>query len=95
MTSQGAQRDVAVIESAMNFLLVTKGDVMSVTTLEGIVENGHVRLPADVVLPEQQTVYVVVPNAVASTTRKLPGVRLANPEDAAKFEMKVTWGEAP
>ncbi len=68
---------------------------MSVTTFEGIVENGQVRISAGVVLPEQQTVYVVVPNAVPSTARKLPGVCLANPDDAAKLEMKVTWGEAP
>jgi hypothetical protein len=66
---------------------------MSVTTFEGVVENGLVRLRAGVVLPEQQTVFVVVPNAIPPATRKLPGVRLTNPDDAAKFEMKVSWGE--
>ena len=70
-------------------------NVMSVTTFEGVVENGQVRLPAGVVLPEQQTVFVVVPEAIHPTTHKLPGVRLANPDDAVKFEMKVSWGEAP
>ncbi len=33
---------------------------MSVTTFQGIVENGQVRLPADVNLPEKAKVYVVV-----------------------------------
>ena len=68
---------------------------MSVTTFEGVIENGQIRLPAGVVLPEKQTVFVVVPDAIPSTTRKLPGVRLANPDDAAKFEMKVSWEENP
>jgi hypothetical protein len=64
---------------------------MSVTTFEGIVENGRVRLPEGVVLPEHQAVFVVVPNTNPPTTEKLPGVRLTNPEDAAKFAMKVSW----
>ena len=64
---------------------------MSITTFEGIVENGQVRLPAGVVLPDHQTVLVVVPDAAQTAAPKLPGVRLADKEDAAKFEMKVTW----
>ncbi len=66
---------------------------MSVTTFEGVVENGQVRLPAGVVLAEQQIVFVVVPDADQPVTRKLPGVRLADPADATKFEMKVAWGQ--
>lgn len=66
---------------------------MAVVTFEAVIENGQVRLPPDVVLPERQTVFVVVPDAVPLTTRMLPGVRLADPADAARFEMKVTWGE--
>ncbi len=65
---------------------------MAVTTFEAVIENGQVRLPPDVILPERQTVFVVVPDAVPPA-RKLPGVRLAEPADAAKFEMKVTWGD--
>jgi hypothetical protein len=52
-----------------------------------------VRLPPDVVLPEKRTVFVVVPDAAPPVVAKLPGVRLADPADAAKFEMKVTWGD--
>jgi len=36
---------------------------MPVTTFEGTVENGQVRLPANAKLPENATVYVVVPDA--------------------------------
>lgn len=35
---------------------------MSVTTYQGTVENGQVRLAGDVRLPENATVYVVVPD---------------------------------
>jgi hypothetical protein len=66
---------------------------MRVTTFEAVIENGQVRLPAGVVLPERQTVFVVVPNPTPPTTGNIPGVRLADPADAAKFEMKVIWGE--
>ena len=34
---------------------------MSILTLEGIVDHGHIRLPADVHLPERTKVYVLVP----------------------------------
>ncbi len=35
---------------------------MSVTTFQGTVENGQIRLAADVQLPERAKVYVVVPD---------------------------------
>jgi hypothetical protein len=69
--------------------------IMSLTTIKGVIEDGRVRLPAGVVLPEHQTVLVVVPDANKPATHNLPGARLANPEDAAKFEMQVSWGESP
>ena len=68
---------------------------MPVTTFEAVIENGQVRLPAGVVLPERQTVFVVVPDPARPTTRQPPGVRLADPTDAARFEMTVSWGDAP
>jgi|GEM_PF-3214795 len=64
---------------------------MAVTTFEAVIENGQVRLPPGVVLPEGQTVFVVVPGVTQPEPSKLPGVRLADPSDAAKFELKVTW----
>ena len=35
---------------------------MRVTTFEGIVENGQIRLPATVRLPERAKVYMVIPD---------------------------------
>jgi hypothetical protein len=66
---------------------------MHLTTFEAVVENGQVRLPPNVVLPERQAVLVVVPDGPASPNRTPTGFRLANPEDASKFEMKVVWGD--
>ena len=66
---------------------------MSVMTFEAVIENGQVRLPAEVVLPERTTVYVVVPGDTIPLNRAVAGFRLAHPEDARKFDMKVIWGE--
>lgn len=41
---------------------------MSVTTFQGTVENGQVRLPANVSLPEKTKVYVVVPDLEQNTS---------------------------
>jgi len=49
---------------------------MKTVTYEATVENGQIRLPLTVHLPEHTKVYVVVPG-------------LAHPEDAAFFTMKV------
>ena len=67
---------------------------MPVMTFEGVVENGQIRLPAGVVLPERKIVYVIVPGSDSPPLERAhAGFRLANPADAAKFEMKVTWGD--
>jgi hypothetical protein len=66
---------------------------MSITTFEEVIENGQIRLPEGVVLPERKIVYVILPGSDAAQERAHAGFRLANPADAAKFEMKVTWGE--
>ncbi len=61
---------------------------MAVTTLEGIVENGQIRLLTEAKLPEHVRVYVVVPDAGAPPTR-VSNPRLAHPEQAADFEKEV------
>ena len=62
---------------------------MKVTTFEGIIENGQVRLPADVRLPEKAKVYVVVPDMEARQRAYIASPRLAHPEQAKDFEMQV------
>jgi hypothetical protein len=66
---------------------------MTVTTYEGVVENGKIRLMAGVKLPENAKVYVVVPDL--KTADKKKAVQILSPhlvrrEDAARFKMKVT-----
>lgn len=62
---------------------------MSVATIEGVVENGQIRLPASVRLPEKARVYVVVPGIEVSPRAYIGSPRLAHPEQAADFHKEV------
>ena len=74
---------------------------MSFATYQGKVENNRIHLPEGVVLPEQTTVYVFVPEAtpeppvVVVEPRKpdqpprIRSPRLLHPEQAADFVMEV------
>jgi uncharacterized lipoprotein YbaY len=57
-------------------------------TVEGVVENGQIRLRERVTLPENAKVYVIVPDADAPARIYSP--RLAHPEQAAQFAKQVT-----
>ncbi len=62
---------------------------MSVITIEGVVENGQIRLPVSVRLPERAKVYVVVPDIEAPKAAYIGSPRLVHPEQAADFEKVV------
>lgn len=62
---------------------------MSVTTIEAVVENGQIRLPSSVRLPEKTKVYVLIPDVRVSSVSYVGSPRLAHPEQAADFEKKV------
>ena len=62
---------------------------MSVTTFEGVVEKGQIRLPVEVCLPEKAKVYVVIPNAVVPSQAHLRSPRLAHAENAKDFAKEV------
>ena len=62
---------------------------MKVTTFEGIVENGQIRLPANVRLPEKARVYVVIPDAEVEVVAYIGSPRLVHPEQAADFKKEV------
>ena len=62
---------------------------MSVTTIEGVVENGRIRLPASVLLPEKAKVYVVVPDVEVPPIACIGSPRLVHPEQAADFRKEV------
>ena len=64
---------------------------MALTTYEGIVEKGKIRLKAGVLLPENAMVYVIVPEAPARAkkTVRVPTPRLVHRKQASDFKMKV------
>ena len=65
---------------------------MKVITYEGIVENGCVHLPPDVMLPEKSKVYVVVPGISECGVQHvahIPSPRLVHPEQAKDFTKEV------
>ncbi len=64
---------------------------MSAATIEGYVENGQIRLPSNVHLPERAKVYVVVPDADSrSPAFHVGSPRLVHPEQSVDFLKKVT-----
>ena len=62
---------------------------MGVTTFEAIVENGQIRLPIDVRLPEMAKVYVVVPGVEMAPVARIGSPRLVHREQAEDFKMEV------
>jgi hypothetical protein len=62
---------------------------MGVTTIEGVVENGQIRLPAAVRLPERTKVYVVIPDVEVQTVAYIGSPRLVHPEQAVDFIKEV------
>ena len=62
---------------------------MAILTLEGIVENGQIRLRDNVVLPEHTKVYVVIPEMETRPLAHVYSPRLAHPEQAPDFAKKV------
>jgi hypothetical protein len=63
---------------------------MSAATFEGVVEQGHIKLNADVRLPDGTKVYIVVPDIeIKEKGVRLHSPRLAHSEQAADFEMEI------
>jgi hypothetical protein len=62
---------------------------MAILTVEGIVENGQIRLRDQVTLPEHTKVYVVIPDMETAPQAYLYSPRLVHPEQAADFAKQV------
>ncbi len=62
---------------------------MKVVTYEATIEDGQVRLPEAVHLPEKAKVYVVVPEVEEAPRYHLRSPRLARPEQVSAFEKEV------
>ncbi len=63
---------------------------MGVATFEGVVENGQIRLPANIRLPEQAKVYVVIPDLELPPRSYIGSPRLVHPEQVVDFKKEVT-----
>jgi hypothetical protein len=62
---------------------------MAILTVEGIVENGQIRLRDQVTLPEHTKVYVVIPDMETAPQAHLYSPRLVHAEQAADFAKQV------
>ena len=62
---------------------------MKIITYEGTVENGQIKLPETVHLPEHTRVFVVVPDAENISAARIYSPRLAKPEQASEFIKEV------
>ncbi|HEX3556404.1 MAG TPA: hypothetical protein VIA62_24555 [Thermoanaerobaculia bacterium] len=62
---------------------------MKVATFEGFVENGQIRLPVSIRLPEKAKVYVVVPDLEVPSIPYIGSPRLVHPAQAADFKKEV------
>lgn len=65
---------------------------MAITTYEGVVEKGTIRLKSSVRLPENMKVYVIVPELQTEQKKanRIFSPRLAHHKQAADFKMKVS-----
>jgi hypothetical protein len=63
---------------------------MGISTFEGVVENGQIRLRDNVTLPEKTKVYVVIPDLGAAPAARIYRPRLARPEQAEDFAKDVS-----
>lgn len=62
---------------------------MQVTAIEGVVENGRIRLREPVSLAENTRVYVIVADMPAGPLPRIRSPRLAHPEQAGDFRKQV------
>ena len=63
---------------------------MSISTFEGIVENGQIRLRDNLTLPEKTRVYVVIPDLKAAPPKaRVYSPRLVHPKRADDFAKQV------
>jgi hypothetical protein len=62
---------------------------MAILTFEGRVENGRIRLPDDVALPEHAKVYVVIPDSHDIRQARVHSPRLKYPAQAVDFAKEI------
>ncbi len=67
---------------------------MTITTYEGIVEKGKIRLKTSVRLPENTRVLIVVPETQRQKTVRVASPHLVHRKQAADFKMNVSEQKA-
>lgn len=65
---------------------------MGVLTVEGVVENGRIRLRDDVMLPEHIRVYVVIPDIEMAVQARIRSPRLVHRAQTADFAKHIVEG---
>jgi hypothetical protein len=63
---------------------------MTITTYEGFVEKGKIRLKTGVRLPDNTKVYVVVPDLQTKKTPRVTSPRLVDRKKVADFKMEIS-----
>jgi hypothetical protein len=66
---------------------------MSVMTVEAVVEDGQIRLPGHLRIPDRTKVYVVIPGVEVDNVARIVSPRLARREQAADFVLEVIEAE--
>jgi hypothetical protein len=82
---------ISMLQSHIIYLILQgqrRCDV-TIATLEGIVENGRIRLRDNVTLPENTKVYIVIPDLEPAPIVRVHSPRLAHPEQAGDFAKQV------
>ncbi|MEX2317403.1 MAG: hypothetical protein WD669_09645 [Pirellulales bacterium] len=62
---------------------------MTISTLEGVVENGQIRLLEGITLPEKAKVFVIVPELEPRPKARIYSPRLAHTEQAGDFVKQI------
>jgi hypothetical protein len=65
---------------------------MSVMTLEGVVEQGQIRLSSNIRLKDHTRVLVVVPDYGTDETHRIVSPRLVRADQLVDFEMEIIEG---
>jgi hypothetical protein len=62
---------------------------MTIPAIEGVVQNGQIRLLNNVTLPENTKVYVVAPDLASIGSARISSPRLAHPKRTGDFVKEV------
>ncbi len=62
---------------------------MAILTVEGVVENGQIRLRDHVTLPEHTKVYVVIPDIETAPQAHIYSPHLVHPGQAVDFTKQI------